>query len=284
MLGSEPMTDDPWQIGSLDLDGYLARLGVARCEPGRAALDELYEAHVRTFTFDNIDVLLGNHPGVGLDAVQAKFVGRGRGGYCFEHSSLLAAVLERLGYRVERHLGRVGDPPRGRTHMVVWVDAGEGWVLADPGFGMSVVRPIALGDGVIDDYLGWSYRVRRITGERVTTWELARWRAEGWEKMHVHDELPVIPVDVTMGHHFTSTFPSSYFRHELMVARHLPGRHVTLTHDTVTIRRPGEPTEQLPVGDAQLPGWLDELAVPLTSDERERLLARVAALRTADRP
>ena len=72
---------------------------------------------MRTFTFDNIDVLLEQHPGVGLDAVQAKFVGRGRGGYCFEHATLFAAALERLGYPVERRLGRVGDPSeKARTH------------------------------------------------------------------------------------------------------------------------------------------------------------------------
>ena len=40
---------------------------------------------MRAFTFDNIDVLLDRHPGVDLAAVQAEFVGRGRGGYCFEH-------------------------------------------------------------------------------------------------------------------------------------------------------------------------------------------------------
>ena len=84
--------DDPWKIQTLDLDGYLGRLGVPARPPSREALDELHEAHVRTFTFDNIDVLLGAHPGVGLDAVQAKFVGRGRGGYCFEHATLFAAV------------------------------------------------------------------------------------------------------------------------------------------------------------------------------------------------
>ena len=30
--------------------------------------------------------------------MQEKFVGRGRGGYCFEHGALFAAALERLGY------------------------------------------------------------------------------------------------------------------------------------------------------------------------------------------
>jgi N-hydroxyarylamine O-acetyltransferase len=77
------MAADPWEIDRLDLAGYPGRLGIAAREPSREALNELHEAHVRSFTFDNIDVLIGQHPGVGLAAVQEKFVGRGRGGYCF---------------------------------------------------------------------------------------------------------------------------------------------------------------------------------------------------------
>jgi arylamine N-acetyltransferase len=70
------MAADPWEIDRLDLAGYLGRLGIAAREPSREALNELHEAHVRSFTFDNIDVLLAQHPGVGLAAVQEKFVGR----------------------------------------------------------------------------------------------------------------------------------------------------------------------------------------------------------------
>jgi hypothetical protein len=65
------------------LADYLGHLGIAAREPSREALNELHEAHVRSFTFDNIDVPLGQQPGVGLAAVQEKVVGRGRGGYCF---------------------------------------------------------------------------------------------------------------------------------------------------------------------------------------------------------
>ena len=119
------MPTDEWQTDDLDLDGYLGRLGVTGAGAQPRGARELHEAHVRAFTFDNIDVLLGQHPGVSLGAVQEKFVDRGRGGYCFEHSTLFAAALERLGYRVRRHLGRVGDPDKGtqqgRTHMVVEV-------------------------------------------------------------------------------------------------------------------------------------------------------------------
>jgi N-hydroxyarylamine O-acetyltransferase len=58
------MAADPWKIDRLDLADYLGRLGIAAREPGREALNELHEAQVRSFTFDDIDVLLGQHPGV----------------------------------------------------------------------------------------------------------------------------------------------------------------------------------------------------------------------------
>ena len=203
------VADHPWQIDVLDLEAYLTRVGVAAREPSREALDELHEAHVRTFTFDNIDVLLGTHPGVTLEAMQAKFVARGRGGYCFEHGTLFAAVLERLGYDVRRLLGRVGPPTASpRTHCVVEVSLDGERLLADPGFGMSVLRPIPLQDGAEDDYRGWRHQVRRADPDVAGPgWELHRLRQSGWELMHTTDELPVQPVDVTMGHHFTSTYP-----------------------------------------------------------------------------
>lgn len=272
------MSDD-WQIGLLDLDGYLERVRVPRRDPSRAALDELLEAHVRAYTFDNIDVLLGEHSGVGLDVLQDKFVGRGRGGYCFEHSTVVAAALERLGYQVRRHLGRVGDPDAGtqqaRTHMVVEVVLDGERLLCDPGFGMSLLRPIPMTDGAEDDYLpGWRYRLRRTaTGE----WALERLREDGWEVAHITDEYEVKPLDIVVGHHFTSTYPTSHFTTTFMVTKHLPGRHVTVTHDTVTIRVPGEPTEHRPLSDGELEGWLTDLT-DLQHDERSRLLQRVRGL------
>ena len=95
---TRPPAADPWLTEQLDLDAYLARPRRRAREPSVEALAELQEAHVRAFTFDNIDVLLEDHAGVGLPAVQAKFVGRGRGGYCFEHTTLFAAAAQRLGY------------------------------------------------------------------------------------------------------------------------------------------------------------------------------------------
>ncbi len=266
-----------WQTEKLDLDAYLARIGATAEPPSRTALDALHEAHVRAFTFDNIDVLLDQHPGVSLESVQAKFVGRGRGGYCFEHAVIFAAVLERLGYDVERRLGRVG--PQARTHCVVVVSVDGQTLLADPGFGMSVLRPIPLVDGAEDDHGGWRYRLREERLGNGRGWTLDRWRDSQWEPMHTHDELPVQPLDIVVGHHYTSTFPTIHFRNMLMVTKHLPGRHVAVTHETVTVRRPGEPTQHRELADGELPDLLAELGVPLTDEEREQLLAKVDGLR-----
>jgi N-hydroxyarylamine O-acetyltransferase len=125
---------------------------------------------------------------------------------------------------------------------------------------------------------GWRYRVRRAPGEEVA-WEMHRLRDGGWELMHVSDEQPVRPVDVVMGHHFTSTFPDSHFRSTLMVTRHLNGRHLTVTAEAVTVRRPGEPTEHRALRYGELGDLLAELAVPLTDDEQARLLEVVARIR-----
>jgi N-hydroxyarylamine O-acetyltransferase len=153
-------------------------------------------------------------------------------------------------------------------------------LLADPGFGMSVLRPIPLQDGAEDDYLGWRHRVRRsdpaVAGPG---WELHRLRESGWELMHTTDELPVQPVDVRMGHHYTSTYPTSHFRNGLMLARHGIGRHTTVSTDSVTIRRPGEPTEHRDLRDGEIELLLHELDVPLTPEEEARLLALVPSLR-----
>lgn len=272
---SSPTSTAQWQVDRLDLSAYLDRIGVSAAPPSIDLLNRLHEAHVRTFTFDNIDVLLRQHAGISLDAIQEKFLGRGRGGYCFEHGSLFAAVLERLGFDVRRRLARVGDPAtgsqQGRTHVVVEVAIdGRHW-LCDPGFGMSLLRPIELADGAVNDHLGWQYRLDRQSDP--TGWQMSRLRDGGWQVMHTADDLPVRPVDLAMGHHFTSTFPDSHFLKGLMLTRHLPGRHVSLTLETLTIRYGDAPTEHRPLRDGELADWLEVLEVPLTDEEQKRLLA-----------
>ena len=63
--------------------------------PTRRSL-ELLEAHIAHIPFENFDVLLGRPVRLDLEGLQSKLVMSRRGGYCFEHATLFAAVLERL--------------------------------------------------------------------------------------------------------------------------------------------------------------------------------------------
>ena len=67
-----------------------------------------------------------------------------------------------------------------------------------------------------------------------------------------------------------------------MLTKHVDGAHVSLTHRTLTVRRPGEPTEHRELGVAELREWLHELGVPIDPDEETRLLARVEQLRAGE--
>ena len=93
---------------TLDLDRYFARIGwTGATDVSLATLAGLVRAHMTTIPFENFDVLLQRPISLELDALQAKLIDAKRGGYCYEHSTLFQAVLDRLGYTVKAHSARV---------------------------------------------------------------------------------------------------------------------------------------------------------------------------------
>lgn len=85
------------------LDLYLSRLQLQRADlrPGLELLQQLQRQHLRNIPFENIDVVLGQHISMDARDVQRKLLreqgGGGRGGYCFEHNSLMMDALVALG-------------------------------------------------------------------------------------------------------------------------------------------------------------------------------------------
>ncbi len=267
-----------------DLDDYLARIGHLAETPSLDSLARLQAAHVRTHAFDNVDVLLEQHPGVTVGAVTDKFVRRGRGGYCFEHATLFHAAVTALGYDATLRLARVGDPRTApRTHLGVVVTLDEVRWLADPGIGIPPLGPIRLEHGARLEGGLWAHEIRRVEeGPSGAGWQLWRERSSGWELMHTTDELPVRPVDVAMGHHFTSTHPTSHFRSTFMLARHdlddgTPTQ-TTVTLDGVTERRAGADSTHRPLDPAELPDLARRLGANLTDAETVGLVRRVGEL------
>lgn len=208
----------------LDLAAYLRRIGFAgSAEPTLACLRDVHFAHAVSIPFENLDILLGRQIRLDLASLQAKLVTGGRGGYCFEHNSLLAAELETIGFTVTRLAARVRFGRRevgARSHMLLRVDAdGRPW-LADVGFGGSgLLQPMSFEPGPAVTQFGWTYRLVADGPERV----LQTSEPGGWVDQYAFTLDPQHPIDYEVANHYTSTHPNSPFTRTLTVQRPQPG-------------------------------------------------------------
>ena len=259
---------DEWQARHLDLAAYLSRIGYdADLAPTGRTLAGLHRAQVAAIPFENADIMLGRGIAVELTGVQDKLVRRGRGGYCFEHGLLLAAALERLGYRADRLLASVGGPRNARTHLVLRVRAGGRCWLADTGFGTGLLEPLPFGDTGARAQYGWTYRLL-ADGER--SWKLQERQGDSWATLYWFDDQPQHAADIVVANHFTSTFPGSPFVRQLVVIRKDTTGLRRLTGRRLSITSPGQPGDERYLGD-------DEFARALTGVFGLRLSAAESA-------
>lgn len=270
------LTGASWHQEDFDVDAYLALTGVDRSRPGIALLEELHRAHVWSIPFANVDVLLGEHPGVAPATVQRQLVERGRGGYCFEHAQLFAAVLEALGFDVRRHLGRVHSPYNSRTHMTVAVSVEGDWHLTDPGFGFSIRGPLAMHDGARRLEGGRSFVLEHQVLDGADRWTLRR---DG-ELQHITDALTVQPIDVYTGHIVTSSSAGpGRFTRSLVVSRLTEEGHVTVTQDSRTVRADGQPTVHEAISTREALEAIRDLGIRLVDDQPGRLRGMLDGMR-----
>lgn len=221
--------DSPTPVYDAPVDAYFKRIGWSGPrEPSFATLAAIARHHVRAIPFENLDVLLGKPPRLDLPSLEDKLVAQRRGGYCFEHTTLCGAMLEQLGFEVNRHSARVVMmTPRDqapRTHMFL---TAMGHVL-DPGFGgLAPHAPVPL-DGTPAGH----HRIVRERGEIAL----------------YHDDQPLwfssleadLPVDFDMANHFTATWPQSLFVQRMMLRAFTPDGQVRVMNRDVTVIRNGD--------------------------------------------
>ena len=230
--------------------------------------------------FENLDIFLTGRVSVDLIDIQEKIVFRGRGGYCHEQAQLFGAVLERLGFGVDRRLARVGPDggaAKPRTHLTLRVRAGTGAWLADVGFGSSPPAPLSLrryrsgGPQVVD---GWIYEVAPDHDNGDEVWKLREYQAGEWVTLHRWDEVPVHPVDVVLSNHYTSTHPDSWFTWQPIIARRDPDAIRSIVGRGYTVTRPGHAKERRELTDQEFTDALTaEFGLTLTPEEVKTLVA-----------
>jgi N-hydroxyarylamine O-acetyltransferase len=273
--------NDDWSIDKLDVDAYLRRINyLGPAEPSDATLDAIYRSHLREIRFENFDVFLKGSVSVDLESIQDKIVYRGRGGYCYEQAQLFGAVLERLGFTVDRMLARVGPdggPVRGRTHLTLRVQSGTGVWLADPGFGSSPPGPLSMrrsGASGPQEVDGWIYEVAPGEENGDEVWKLRECQAGEWVTLHRWDLAPTHPIDVVLSNHYTSTHPDSWFASVPILIRRDPDAIRSIIGRSYSIVRPGHVKERRVLTDAEFAAALtDEFALKLTTDELATLVA-----------
>jgi N-hydroxyarylamine O-acetyltransferase len=224
---------------------------------------------VQSIPYENLDVRLGREIKLDLASVLDKLVDRRRGGYCFEHNTLFAAVLEELGFTVSRHLGRVrmGDAvsPRPATHMVLVVDE----QIVDVGFGSAVpLGPVPKGGEVSYDV--WTWRsTREVSPEGEDVWKVSLFDLP----MFTFTEQRAHEVDYVTPNHFSSTHPLSIFtQHTIATRWRDDGVQIGYTDGVLKERRPDWSEHDTPVDPADLGDVLrEQLGLELSTDELERL-------------
>lgn len=230
-----------------DIDAYFVRIGwIGPVAADRATLNAIAAHHPAAIPFENLDPYLDRPVDLAPEALMDKLVHGRRGGYCFEQNGLLRRVLDAIGFAVTPLSGRVVwnmDPETisARTHMLLRVDLADGPVLVDSGFGTAV--PTAVLDLVPDVEQPTPHEPFRFVrmGEE--------WRAQisiggEWRTTYRFDLSPQHEVDYLVANWYTSTHPSSHFRHGLTLARPLPGRRLSLRGNEFAVHTLGGASER----------------------------------------
>ncbi|WP_435106215.1 arylamine N-acetyltransferase family protein [Arhodomonas sp. AD133] len=230
------------QTPQVDLDAYCARIGYdGPREPTLATLHALQALHPAAIPFEAVDVLLDRGIDLSPTAVDAKLIGAGRGGYCFEHNGLLKRVLTAMGFHVEGLLARVrwlapaGTSPGPRTHMALRVTVDDVPWLVDVGFGACVpTAPLRMDTTSPQPTQHETFRVIPFGHDIMVQARVN----DRWRPMYQLSPEAQLDEDYEPANWYTSQHPSSHFRDTLMVARTTPTARFTLQQGKFTMRRP----------------------------------------------
>ena len=160
--------------------------------------------------------------------MQRKLLESQRGGYCFEHNTLLWQVLQQLGFQVSGLAARVRwNVPENVTtpigHMLMQVEVDEATYIVDAGFGgITLTAPLLLHSNQAQLTTHERFRLQPEQGHYTLQVELHG----GWRSLYTFELTRFIQPDYSVWNWFTCTAPESIFIANLMAARpDASGRH-----------------------------------------------------------
>lgn len=222
----------------IDLDAYCERIGYSGCrEASLETLRAVHNAHATSIPFENLDVLAGRRISVDAAEVERKLVRDRRGGYCFEHGTLLMDALSQMGFEVIPITARIrwqvpADVVTNLGHMRLLVRLGDRSYVADTGLGATTLPEPLLLEPHIEQPT--SLDIRRLVPVGEELLEQVNF-GSGWVDICMFRPVGVPAPDFELGNWYHSTHPQSLFVCNLVVA--LPGadhRRSLFNHEFVT--------------------------------------------------
>lgn len=202
------------------LNGWLKRIRyTGATAPDLKTLRAIVTHQVRAIAFENLDVLLERAIEINDDAIYAKLVEGGRGGYCFELNGLLSCGLRQLGFEVRDLAGRVlvthSHSLPARTHRMMQVMIANVPWLVDVGFGgMTLTAPMELKAGNMIDTATGRFRLVGIYEDL----QLESLSPKGWHPLYRFDLQRQYLSDYQIANEHVALNPASHFRHHLILS------------------------------------------------------------------
>ena len=221
-------------MSTFDLAAYAARIGAPVPDViDLPALQRIHQAHVGAIAFENLDVQWRRTIRIDPASVWHKLVESARGGYCFEHNTLLREVLRARGVPVTAREARVRSGAatrRPRSHMMLVVRIGDADYLCDTGFGAyTPLQPVPF-DGEPCRQHDWTYRLTPEGALTVLQW----WRDGGWQDLYALEPGEPADIDFEVANWFTCASPDSHFLSTLTAQRATPATRYALRNYTLT--------------------------------------------------
>lgn len=183
-------------------------------------IGNLMKAHIGTFPFSSVPVLLKDGISLKLDAIYNKIVVQKRGAYCFEHNKLFFKVLKHLGFDVEFYLARVvnnSDVQAAQTHRFTVLTYENEKYLIDVGFGFSSASvPVKFSDTNSTSYFDIPYRIKKNDDN---TFGFEFLKDGEFYTMYKFDLNKCYEIDFELGHFYSHKHPKAVFVNNLVCSR-----------------------------------------------------------------
>lgn len=232
---------------NFDFNAYCKRIALELngSESETDRLKKIHLHHITHIPFEALAPYMGHSVEIAPDKVFEKMVLNGRGGYCFEHNSLLCSALNAAGIATYGVQARVSGPDGfgGQLHRMNIATADGTRYVADVGFGGDCfVLPLELRPGIRQSDGRNTYRVVELDNSPCR-YAVQILRGDKFENMLGFNDIAGSEDDFEIGNYYTSSNPKSAFRTFLMCARPtmeggkytLFGKHASATDATGNI-------------------------------------------------